>query len=90
MPRVVKAGVPMRTPDGSIGFRWSKGIMFLLIVMPQRSRAFSACPPVVPSGVTSARIRWLSVPPLTSFTPPARSTSASVLALSTTWRMYCL
>ena len=67
MPRVVKAGVPMRMPEGSIGLRWSKGIMFLLTVMPQRSSACSAWRPVVPSAVTSARIRWLSVPPLTSF-----------------------
>ena len=36
MPRVVSAGVPMRMPDGSIGLRSSKGIMFLLTVMPQR------------------------------------------------------
>ena len=83
MPRVVRAGVPMRMPDGSIGFRWSNGIMFLLTVMPQRPRAFSAVPPVSPRGVTSARSRWLSVPPLTSRTPPAESTSASVLALAT-------
>ena len=39
MPRVVRAGVPMRMPEGSIGLRSSKGIMFLLTVMPQRSSA---------------------------------------------------
>ena len=37
MPRVVRAGVPMRMPLGSIGLRVSKGIMFMLTVMPQRS-----------------------------------------------------
>ena len=36
MPRVVSAGVPMRMPEGSTGLRASKGIMFLLTVMPQR------------------------------------------------------
>ena len=86
MPRVVRAGVPMRMPDGSIGLRWSNGIMFLLTVMPQRlQRRFGDLPPM-PSGVTSTSIRWLSVPPLTSVSPPAASTSASVLALS----MICL
>src|SRR4029078_13449639 len=29
IPRVVRAGVPMRMPDGSIGWRVSYGIMFL-------------------------------------------------------------
>ena len=47
MPRVVRAGVPMRMPEGSIGLRSSKGIMFLLTVMPQRSerRLRPACRP---------------------------------------------
>ena len=42
MPRVVRAGVPMRMPDGSSGGRVSNGIMFLLTVMPAASSAFSA------------------------------------------------
>jgi hypothetical protein len=37
MPRVVRAGVPMRMPDGSSGLRSSNGIMFLLTVMPHAS-----------------------------------------------------
>ena len=34
MPRVVKAGVPMRMPLVVRGDRWSKGMAFLLTVMP--------------------------------------------------------
>ena len=46
--REVKAGVPMRMPDGSIGFRWSNGIMFLFTVIPAASSACSACLPALP------------------------------------------
>ena len=42
MPRVVTAGVPMRTPDVTAGLRGSKGTMFLLVVMPARSSASCA------------------------------------------------
>ena len=48
MPRVVRAGVPMRMPDGSSGWRGSNGIMFLLTVMPAASSACSAILPVTP------------------------------------------
>ena len=60
--------------------------MFLLQVIPQRSSVSSASLPPIPSGVTSTSMRWLSVPPLTSFTPPAAKASASALALATTCR----
>ena len=46
MPRVVRAGVPMRMPDGSSGLRGSYGIMFLFTVMPAASSACSAVLPV--------------------------------------------
>ncbi len=84
MPRVVKAGVPTRIPDGSIGLRSSNGIMFLFTVIPHRSSVSSACLPPMPSGVTSTQSKWLSVPPLTSFKPPAWRASASDFALSMT------
>ena len=48
----IAAGLPVvhnLMPDGSIGFRRSNGIMFLLTVMPQRSRTSSACRPVAPN-----------------------------------------
>ena len=47
--RVVRAGVPMRMPEGSIGLRGSKGIMFLFTVIPQRPKASSAWRPVRPT-----------------------------------------
>ena len=65
IPRVVRAGVPMRMPLGSIGLRVSNGIRFLLTVIPARPRAASAILPVRPFEVMSIRIRWLSVPPET-------------------------
>ncbi len=79
MPRVVSAGVPTRMPDGSIGLRSSNGIIFLLTVMPHRSSVASAILPPMPSGVTSTRTRWLSVPPLTSASRQPASASASAL-----------
>ena len=39
MPRVVTAGVPMRMPLGFIGLPVSKGMAFLLTVMPASSSA---------------------------------------------------
>ena len=72
IPRVVKAGVPIRMPLGSIGLRVSKGIRFLLTVIPARpGRPRRPCRSG-PSSVMSIRIRWLSVPPDTS-RKPARS-----------------
>src|SRR5262249_46138235 len=45
MPRVVKAGVPMRMPLGFSGGLVSKGIAFLFTVIPASPRAFSASLP---------------------------------------------
>ena len=64
--------------------------MFLLTVIPALSSAFSAIDPVSPSGVTSHSIRWLSVPPVASFTPPVNSVSASTRAFATICRAYTL
>jgi hypothetical protein len=69
-----------------MGLRWSNGIMFLLTVMPHLPSVSSATLPLMPSGVTSTSIRWLSVPPLTNDRPPAARTSARVLALARIWR----
>jgi len=55
MPRVVTEGLPKRIPPPFIGGRGSKGIEFLLTVMPARSRAFSASVPVMPRECTSIR-----------------------------------
>ncbi len=65
MPRVVTAGVPMRTPEATSGGFWSNGMVFLLAVMPALSNASSASLPVRPDAATSSRKTWLSVPPET-------------------------
>src|SRR5205085_1905358 len=50
IPRVVRAGVPMRRPEGFIGGRSSKGIALRLTVMPTSSRRCSAVLPSRPVG----------------------------------------
>ena len=57
MPRVVTAGDPMRMPDATIGGFRSKGIAFLLTVMPALPRAASAALPVMPFENTSTSTR---------------------------------
>ena len=48
MPRVVTAGVPMRTPLVTIGPLVSNGMPFLFTVIPARSSASWASLPVTP------------------------------------------
>ena len=86
MPRVVTAGVPMRMPLATIGGFWSKGIVFLLTVMPALPSAASATLPVRPFENTSTSIRWLSVPPLTRRKPPAADDRGQRVALATICR----
>jgi len=81
-PRVVMAGLPMRTPLATIGGFLSKGIAFLLTVMPALPSAASAAFPVRPFENTSTSIMWLSVPPLTSLNPPAAIAAASRAAFA--------
>ena len=65
-PRVVRAGVPRRTPLVTFGGRGSLRMAFLLQMMPAASSAFSASAPVKSAlrARRSTSIRWLSVPPL--------------------------
>ena len=56
-PRVVTAGVPSRMPEVTVGFSGSKGIAFLLQVMPARSRLSVAALPVSFFGRRSTSIR---------------------------------
>ena len=86
MPRVVKAGVPMRMPLGFIGGLVSKGIAFLFTVMPASPSAFSASLPSMPFEKTSTSIRWVSVPPEIMRKPSAARVSANTFALATTCR----
>ena len=83
-PRVVPAGEPSRMPEVTIGFSGSNGTPFLLQVMLARPSAISAALPVSFFGLRSTSIRWVSVPPETSATPPLTSVSPSALALSIT------
>ncbi len=69
--RLVIAGVPMRMPLATIGFCRSKGIAFLLTVMPISSRYASTAFPVRPLTETSTSSRWVSVPPPTRRRPAA-------------------
>ena len=81
----------MRMPEGSIGFRWSKGIMFLLTVMPQRSRASSACRPVsAQRGHVGQHQVVVGAAADQLHARRPGSTSARVLALSMICRAYCL
>ncbi len=85
IPRVVRAGVPRRMPEATIGEFVSKGIVFLLAVMPALSRAFSATLPVMPFANTSTSMRWLSVPPETSRQPSPWRAAARAAAFFTIW-----
>ena len=53
-------------------------MLFLLMVIPAVSSAAVASFPVTPSGVTSQRMRWLSVPPVTTPNPFDFSAAASI------------
>src|SRR3989338_972268 len=47
LPRVVSAGVPRRMPEGSTGERVSKGMVFLLTMIPAfSSRSLASLPPI--------------------------------------------
>ena len=66
MPRVVIAGVPMRSPLATIGGFSSKGIVFLLTVIAGLlQRLFAILAGDALAMKTSTRNRWLSVPPET-------------------------
>ena len=69
-------------PDEVFGGSGSNGMAFLLTVIPISSRRCSASLPVTPSGVTSTRSRWLSVPPETIRAPRSARPSASSAAFS--------
>src|SRR5215216_6782724 len=90
IPRVVSAGVPRRTPEATKGLLVSKGMVFLLAVMPAASSAFSATFPVTPFPPmkTSTRTRWLSVPPETRRKPCSCNSSASAFAFARMRRWY--
>ena len=67
IPRVVTAGVPIRMPLVTKGDWVSFGTVFLFTVIPAASSAFSATLPVTSLLRRSTSMRWLSVPPETSW-----------------------
>src|SRR5215212_7652953 len=76
-PRVASAGVPIRSPDVTIGGRGSNGTAFRLTVMPTSCRRSSACLPSSCDSRRSTSTRCTSVPPVSTLTPAARASSAS-------------
>ena len=92
IPLVVRAGVPRRIPLVTKGLRVSPGTVFLFVVIPASSRAFSKTFPVSLGWVCvrSKRIRWLSVPPDTSLNPNLISSCARAFVLSMTACWYFL
>ena len=84
IPRVVRAGVPIRIPDVTNGLLVSKGTVFLFTVIPARSRASSAALPVIFLFDQSTHIKWVSVPPLTILKPAETKHSDRYLAFERT------
>ena len=73
MPRVVTAGVPMRTPEVTAGLRGSKGTMFLLVGDAGALRARPApALPVISRSDQREQEQVVSVPPETTRKPRSR------------------
>mmetsp|Transcript_13903 Transcript_13903/g.29703 ORF Transcript_13903/g.29703 Transcript_13903/m.29703 type:complete len:213 (+) Transcript_13903:446-1084(+) len=88
-PRVVRAGVPMRTPPGTRA-ETSPGTVFLLAAMCTSSSTRSTRDPSTPLGRRSTSTRWLSVPPETSLKPFLSRASAIALLFFSTCTWYSL
>merc|ERR1712072_305128 len=80
-PRVVMAGVPMRTPPGESADA-SPWTAFRFSEIDAASHTFSTLEPVRPCGRRSHRTKWLSVPSLASLWPLAISAAAKDLQLA--------
>ena len=80
-PRIVMAGVPMRTPEATVGGRSSNGTVLRLTVICTSCSRSSASFPVIAELRRSISIRCVSVPPVRSSSPPSCSVSASASAL---------
>jgi len=66
-PRMVAAGVPMRTPEAIVGGRSSKGTVLRFTVIATSCSRSSASRPDHCVGRRSICSRWLSVPSVRSF-----------------------
>ena len=87
-PRIVIAGVPMRTPDATVGGRSSNGTVLRLTVICTSCRRSSAALPVHSELRRSICIRCVSVPPVRISRPPSCSVSASASAFARICRWY--
>ena len=81
-PRIVQAGVPIRTPDATVGGRSSNGTVLRFTVMSTSASRSSASLPVHSDARRSTWIRWVSVPPVRTSRPPAWSSAASASAFA--------
>ena len=68
-PRVASAGVPIRSPEVTIGGRGSNGTALRLTVIPTSCSRSSACLPSRPDSRRSTSTRCTSVPPVSTATP---------------------
>ncbi len=75
-------------PEVTIAFSGSKGTPFLLQVMCARPKAASVSLPFTPLGRRSTSRTCVSVPPVTSASPPSIKLSAKALAFLMTWPVY--
>ena len=85
---MVQAGVPIRTPEATVGGRSSKGTVFRLAVMFTSASRSSASLPVHSDARRSTWSRCVSVPPVRTSSPPAWSSSASASAFARTCVWY--
>ena len=79
-PRIVIAGVPIRTPEATVGGRSSNGTVLRLTVIFTSCSRSSASLPVHSELRRSICIRCVSVPPVRISSPPSCSDSASASA----------
>src|SRR5438034_857295 len=87
-PRIVAAGVPILTPEATVGGRSSKGTVLRLTVSFTSARRSSASLPDHSVERRSSWSRCVSVPPVSTSSPPSCSVSASTSAFLRTWPWY--
>ena len=84
-PRIVAAGVPIRTPEATIGGRSSNGTVLRFTVSRHSSRRSCAARPVHSVARRSSWTRCVSVPPVSTSKPPSIRPAASTSAFARTW-----
>ena len=87
-PRIVIAGVPTRMPEATVGGRSSKGTVLRFTVIPTAASRSSASLPLHSVRRRSTSSRCVSVPPVSTSSPPSCSDSASASAFARTALWY--